>query len=144
MSRHKAAAVFSVGVSSVIRWRQRKRARGSVKADPVGGKVKPKLEGERAWILARVEGEPSLKTFPDQPQGWLLHGNGLRTLGRIDEAIAAYRTCIELREVAAWASRRKPQCPLKRIPGPSSGVPTNSMPAASNAAVMAIRVLTRL
>ena len=37
-----------------------------------------------------------LEVFADQPQGWLVHGNGLRTLGRIDEAIAAYRRCLEL------------------------------------------------
>jgi tetratricopeptide (TPR) repeat protein len=37
-----------------------------------------------------------LAVFPDQPRGWLVHANGLRTLGRNDEAIAALRTCIEL------------------------------------------------
>lgn len=60
MSRHKAAAVFRVGVSSVIRWCQRKRESGHVKAKPMGGKVKPKLEPHRAWMLARLEAEPSL------------------------------------------------------------------------------------
>ncbi|HEY2659497.1 MAG TPA: sulfotransferase [Caulobacteraceae bacterium] len=37
-----------------------------------------------------------LEVFPDQPQAWLLYGNGLRTLGRIDEAVAAYGRCIVL------------------------------------------------
>ena len=37
-----------------------------------------------------------LEDFPDQAHGWLLHGNGLRTLGRIDAAIAAYGKCVEL------------------------------------------------
>ena len=37
-----------------------------------------------------------LAVFPDQPSGWLVHGNGLRTLGRIEEAIAAFGQCIEL------------------------------------------------
>ncbi|MHB8528947.1 MAG: tetratricopeptide repeat-containing sulfotransferase family protein [Caulobacteraceae bacterium] len=37
-----------------------------------------------------------LDSFPDQPQGWLVHGAGLRTLGRIGEAIAAWRQCIAL------------------------------------------------
>ena len=37
-----------------------------------------------------------LEAFPDQPQGWLVHGAGLRTLGRIDEAIAAWRRCLDL------------------------------------------------
>ena len=36
------------------------------------------------------------QAFPDQPHVWLLHGNGLRTLGRIDEAIAAWRRCLAL------------------------------------------------
>ena len=47
-----------------------------------------------------------LQAFPDQPQAWLLHGNGLRTLGRIDQAIAAYERCIELdpdRSEAYWS-----------------------------------------
>ena len=37
-----------------------------------------------------------LEAFPDQPHAWLLHGNGLRTLGRVDEAVAAWRRCLEL------------------------------------------------
>ena len=35
-----------------------------------------------------------LERFPDQPQAWLIQGNSLRTLGRIDEAVAAYRQCL--------------------------------------------------
>jgi transposase len=60
LSRHQAAALFSVGVSSVIRWCQRKRQTGTVKAKPMGGKVKPKLLPHRDWILARLADEPSL------------------------------------------------------------------------------------
>jgi len=37
-----------------------------------------------------------LGDFPDQPRGWLVHGAGLRTLGRIEEAIGAWRKCLEL------------------------------------------------
>jgi tetratricopeptide (TPR) repeat protein len=37
-----------------------------------------------------------LEVFPDQPHGWLIHGHGLRTLGRINEAIAAYDRCLAL------------------------------------------------
>ncbi|HEX7759034.1 MAG TPA: sulfotransferase, partial [Caulobacteraceae bacterium] len=46
-----------------------------------------------------------LGAFPDQPQGWLIHGHGLRTLGRIDEAVAAWRRCLDLdpgRSEAYW------------------------------------------
>ena len=35
-----------------------------------------------------------LERFPDQPQAWLIQGNSLRTLGRISEAIDAYRHCL--------------------------------------------------
>ncbi|MDR3511366.1 MAG: sulfotransferase [Caulobacteraceae bacterium] len=37
-----------------------------------------------------------LEVFPDQPQGWLVLGHGLRTLGRGGEAIAAYNRRLEL------------------------------------------------
>ena len=60
LSRHKSAAQFSVGVSSVIRWCQRKEETGSIAAKPMGGKVKPKLLPQRAWILERIAAEPSL------------------------------------------------------------------------------------
>jgi transposase len=60
LSRHRAAAVFSVSVSSVVRWCQAKRATGSVAAKPMGGKVKPKLLPHRDWIRARLASEPSL------------------------------------------------------------------------------------
>jgi len=60
LSCHQSAALFSLGVSSVIRWCQLKRATGGVKAKPMGGKVKPKLAPEREWILARIAAEPSV------------------------------------------------------------------------------------
>jgi len=60
LSRHKAAAQFSIGVSSVIRWCQRKDETGSVAAKPMGGKVKPKLLAHRDWIAERIAAEPSL------------------------------------------------------------------------------------
>ena len=37
-----------------------------------------------------------LADIADQPHGWLVHGAGLRTLGRTDEAIAAWRRALEL------------------------------------------------
>jgi tetratricopeptide (TPR) repeat protein len=47
-----------------------------------------------------------LEDFPDQPRGWLVHGNGLRTLGRIEGAVAAYRRCLALDPASgeAWWS----------------------------------------
>jgi transposase len=60
VSRRRAAAQFSLGVSSVIRWCQRKDETGSIAAKPMGGKVKPKLLAHRDWILQRIAAEPSL------------------------------------------------------------------------------------
>ena len=44
-----------------------------------------------------------LEDFPDQPQAWLVHGNGLRTLGRLDEATVAYQRCAALDPACAEA-----------------------------------------
>jgi tetratricopeptide (TPR) repeat protein len=44
-----------------------------------------------------------LADFPDQPLGWLVQGNGLRTLGRIDEAVASYKRCLALDPACADA-----------------------------------------
>jgi transposase len=60
LSRHQAAALFSVGVSSVIRWCQRKRETGEVKARRMGGRRPSPLTPHREWILARMKAEPSL------------------------------------------------------------------------------------
>jgi tetratricopeptide (TPR) repeat protein len=56
---------------------------------------------------AAVEGMSGIAAaFPDQPSTWLLYGNGLRTVGRIDDAVAAYHRCLELepRSGEAWWS----------------------------------------
>ena len=58
-SCREAARVFDVGVSSVVRWVQRYRARGSVAPKPVGGS-RLKLLDEREWLLARLSAEPDV------------------------------------------------------------------------------------
>jgi tetratricopeptide (TPR) repeat protein len=40
--------------------------------------------------------ESLLETYPKQPKIWLNYGHALRTVGRRDEAIAAYKRCIAL------------------------------------------------
>ena len=60
VSRRQAAAQFSLGVSSVIRWCQLKQATGEVKAKPMGGRRASKLAPHRDWIVARIAEEPSL------------------------------------------------------------------------------------
>ena len=61
MSRRKAAAVFSVGVSSVIRWVDRHRREGSYAPRPMGGDRGSRIVGaDREWLLARIAAEPDL------------------------------------------------------------------------------------
>ena len=51
---------FSVSPASVSRWSQRSRKRGNVLPDKIGGHVKPILNSERSWILARIAEEPDV------------------------------------------------------------------------------------
>ena len=60
MSRRAAAARFSVGVSSVVRWVQSYRSSGSVSAKPMGGDHNSRLGGERDWLLGRIATVPDL------------------------------------------------------------------------------------
>ena len=52
------------------------------------------LVGEDAQVIAIYEG--LLVDYPRQPKVWLNHGHALRTVGRRDDAIAAYKRCIAL------------------------------------------------
>jgi transposase len=56
----EAAELFSVGISSVVRWTQRFRESGNVSALPMGGDHNSRLGGERDWLLARIEAAPDL------------------------------------------------------------------------------------
>lgn len=60
LSRRRAAALFDVGISTVVHWVRRFRATGSVAAKPMGGDHRSRLTAERAWILGRIEAEPDL------------------------------------------------------------------------------------
>jgi transposase len=61
MSRRQAAGVFSVGVSSVIRWVQQHRLTGSVSPKPMGGDRGSRIVGaDREWLLARIVAQPDL------------------------------------------------------------------------------------
>jgi transposase len=55
-----AAASFDVSVASVVKWTQRARATGSAAAKAVGRKRPHLLEGERDWLLARLDEKPEL------------------------------------------------------------------------------------
>src|SRR4051812_17420615 len=54
------AAVFRLGVATVVRWSQRARATGSAAAKPMGGRKPYLLEGEREWLLGRLAEKPDL------------------------------------------------------------------------------------
>lgn len=61
MSRHQAAKVFSVSVSTMVRWVQAHRRTGSVSPRPMGGARGFRIDGEdRAWLLARIAETPDL------------------------------------------------------------------------------------
>ena len=61
LSRHQAAKLFSVGVSSVIGWVQAHRRTGSVSPKPIGGSRGCQIEGaDRDWLLAQIAAKPDL------------------------------------------------------------------------------------
>ena len=60
MSCREAAAHFSVGISSAIRWTRRERETGTPAALPMGGKRPFSLAMERPWMFARLEAKPDL------------------------------------------------------------------------------------
>jgi transposase len=61
LSCRQAARVFSVGVSSVIRWVQRLRKTGSVSPRPMGGDRGSRIVGaDREWLLSRIAAKPDL------------------------------------------------------------------------------------
>jgi transposase len=60
-SRRRAAKLFKVGVSSVIRWTKRLAETGSFAALPTGGDHKSKdTEAHADWLLGLVKSEPDL------------------------------------------------------------------------------------
>ncbi len=60
LSRRRAAAVFGVGIATVIEWLRVWRASGRVEAKPMGGDHSSRLKEERAWLLERVAAVPDL------------------------------------------------------------------------------------
>lgn len=74
LSCRQAAKIFSVGVSSVIRWMQRRRLTGSVSPAPMGGDRGSRIVGaDRAWLLARIKAEPDL-TLEELRRALSAHG----------------------------------------------------------------------
>jgi len=55
MSARGAAALLEVSPATGVRWAKAWRTTGSVKPGKVGGHMRPLLEGEREWLLTRIE-----------------------------------------------------------------------------------------
>jgi len=55
LSSRAAGRVVGVSASTAIKWSQRRRATGSVAASKVGGGKPFLLEGERDWLVERIE-----------------------------------------------------------------------------------------
>jgi len=55
-SRH-VAKTFGISVSAVIKWAKRERETGSVSPGKMGGHRPFILEGERAWLLDRINSD---------------------------------------------------------------------------------------
>jgi transposase len=60
VSRRKAAAVFGVGIATVIEWMRVWRNSGRLEAKPMGGDHNSRLKEERVWLLERIAAAPDL------------------------------------------------------------------------------------
>ena len=61
LSSRKSAAVFGVGIATVIEWVRVWRESGRLEARPMGGDHNSRLKDEeRAWLLERVAAAPDL------------------------------------------------------------------------------------
>jgi putative transposase len=60
MSARAAARLLDVSAATGVRWAKAWRTRGSIEPGKVGGHVRPLLEGEREWLLARIEQKKDL------------------------------------------------------------------------------------
>ena len=60
VSRRKAAAVFGVGIATVVEWMRVWRNSGRLEAKPMGGDHNSRLKEERVWLLERIAAAPDL------------------------------------------------------------------------------------
>lgn len=60
LSARAAARLFEVSAATGVRWAQAWRTTGSIEPGKVGGHRRPLLEGEHAWLLARIEQKKDL------------------------------------------------------------------------------------
>lgn len=114
-----AAAAFDVSVASVVKWTQRARATGSAAAKAMGGKRPFLLEGERDWLLARLDEKPdlTLHALRDElrERGTVVSCDTLWRFLRRQE-ISFKKNLVRRR--TGSSRRRPPPRPLEKIPGP--------------------------
>jgi transposase len=60
LSRRQAAAVFEVGIATVIAWVAVWRSEGRIDAKAMGGDHRSRLGGDREWLLERIAAVPDL------------------------------------------------------------------------------------
>ena len=60
MSARAAARMLEVSAATGVRWAQAWRTRGSIEPGKVGGHLRPLLESERDWLVARIEQKKDL------------------------------------------------------------------------------------
>jgi transposase len=93
-SSRAVASRFGVAPSSVLKWSERHRTTGSVAPGKMGGHCRPVLEPHRAFIVARIEQEPSL------------------TLHRLKDELAAHG--IKVSHNAVWQFLRREGLSFKK------------------------------
>ena len=63
MSARAAARMLEVSAATGVRWAQAWRTRGSTQPGKVGGHLRPLLESEREWLVARIEQKKDLTLY---------------------------------------------------------------------------------
>lgn len=79
---------------------ERVRKRSASKADPMrspGGDRPLSIDATEQYAEAMQLYERVVSLYPDSPENWVSYGHILRTVGKQDEAINAYRRAIEAR-----------------------------------------------
>jgi len=60
LSARAAARQLEISEATGVRWAKVWRTRGTIEPGKVGGHMRPLLEGEREWLLARIEQKQDL------------------------------------------------------------------------------------
>src|SRR5260221_13003864 len=68
MSPRRAARMLGVSAATGVRWAQAWRTRGSTQPGKVGGHMRPFLESERDWLIARIEQKQYVTLHERLPQ----------------------------------------------------------------------------